>query len=74
MAVHIDHPWSLPSPMQRQLQEVLGGSQISVGRQHEVDGVAGGVDRAVQVYPVSSDPDIGFVHPPGSIRMPSFAV
>ena len=73
MAVHVDHSRPVPGSMQRQLQEVLGGNQISVGRQHEIDGVAGRVNRPIQVYPISGDPNVGLVHPPRSIRMPPFA-
>lgn len=73
MVVHINHsgPGS-PCSVQRQLQEMLGGNQISVGRQHEIDGVPGRVDSAIQVHPLCGYTNIGLVHPPGSIRMPSF--
>lgn len=40
MAIHVDHTWLLSGSMQCQLQKVLGGNQIPVGRQHEIDGVA----------------------------------
>src|SRR5262247_2035487 len=39
MAIDVDHSGPAAGSMQRQLQEVLGGNQVTVGRQHEFDGV-----------------------------------
>jgi hypothetical protein len=74
MSVDVDDSWpDAPCSVQRQLQEVLGSNQIPVGRQHEIDGISGRIDGSIQVHPASGYPNVRFVHPPGSIRMPSFA-
>src|SRR5712692_351053 len=49
------------------------GSEISLGRQHEIDGIACGIHSSVEVRPVAGNSDIGLIHTPGAIRMPTFA-
>ena len=47
------------------MQEEFGRSQVAVGRQHEIDGVIGGINRPIEVRPLGGDPDIGL--PPDKI-------
>jgi hypothetical protein len=43
--VYVDHTRpDLARPPQRYLQEVLGGNDITLGRQHKVDGLSRGVN------------------------------
>ena len=48
MPVHVDHPWRRPAGRQGEPQEQLGRDQVAFGRPHELDGLAGRVDRAIQ--------------------------
>jgi hypothetical protein len=45
--------------------ELPRGKQIALGREHEVDGVTLGINRAIQVRPRAANPNIGFIDPPG---------
>jgi len=51
-------------------KEELGRHQVSLGRQQKIDCVAGRINGSVQVSPLTPDPDIRFIDPPGSVWMP----
>lgn len=40
------------------------GSRVPSGGQQKVDGLAVGIDRAIQVFPLTFDFDVGFIHSP----------
>jgi hypothetical protein len=48
-------------------EEAFGGPRISFCAQHEVDRLAGGIDRAVEVIPFPFDFDVGFIDSVGVI-------
>jgi len=62
-----------PVPDKAQRRNSLAAVRITLGRQHEIDRVTCRIHGSVQVRPVASDPDVRFVHPPGTIGMPEFA-
>ena len=74
MPVDIDHARpDLACPPQGHLQEVLGGDNIPLGRQHKIDGLARGVNGSVEVCPHACNADGDFIDPPGTIGWPKLA-
>ena len=49
------------------LEELLGRSRVSLSRKPEVDCGAAGIDRTIQVPPVSALANVRFVDPPGAV-------
>jgi len=73
MAIDVDHPRRGAAAGQCQPQEQLRREQVALGRQHELDGLAGRIDGAIQVGPTASHLDVRFIHPPGPIRTAQLA-
>src|SRR5262249_45816753 len=46
VSVHVDHARPRPPAGQRKPQKQLGCHKVAIGRQHELDGLAGRIDRA----------------------------
>jgi hypothetical protein len=51
-------------PLECFAQELLGGSQIASLAEPELDRIPVAVNRAIQIPPLATDPDIGFVDMP----------
>ena len=72
MAIDVDHPRLRSTSGQRQPQEHLRRDQVPLRRQHELDGLAGRIDRAIKIRPAARNLDVGLVNPPGPIRTSQF--
>jgi hypothetical protein len=55
---------------ERLTEEALGRPLVPLGAEQEVDGLAGAVDRPVQVAPLTVDPDEGLVDVPRAAARP----
>ena len=51
-------------PLQGSTQEALGRNQIAPLAEPELNGVAVVIDRAIEIPPLASDPDVGLVDMP----------
>ena len=51
-------------------EETQGGGRITLRRQQEVDGLPMCINRAVQLFPLSPDPDVSFIHSPPAPHSP----
>jgi hypothetical protein len=61
----VDHnPLGSAMPLKGSAQEPLGGSQIALLAEPELDRVAVAVDYAIQVHPSTTDFGVSFVHMP----------
>ena len=58
---------------ERLAQEALGRLLVPLGAEPEVDGLAGAVDRPVEIAPLTADPDVGLVDVPGPAAGPEMA-
>src|SRR5215472_6009653 len=74
MPVHVDHPWRRPAGRQGEPQEQLGRDQVAFGRPHEPDGLAGRVDRAIQIGPLACNLNIRLVDAPGTLAIAHLAM
>jgi hypothetical protein len=54
----------LADPLDRLLEVAARSRLVTMGAQQEIDRVAFLVDGAVQIFPLASDLDAGFIHPP----------
>jgi hypothetical protein len=50
------------------VEKMLGCYRVSLRREHEIDGVSGRIDGALQTGPLAGDANVGFVDTPGTIR------
>ena len=73
MAIDVDDPRRRAAAGQCQPQEHLRRDQVALGRQHELDGLAGRIDSAIQVGPVASNLQVGLIDPPRPIRTAQLA-
>ena len=46
------------------LEEVPGGLLVAVGGEQDVDGLSLLVDRAIEVFPLTLNLNVGLIHPP----------
>src|SRR6266481_256899 len=53
--------------LQGSLEELLGRSRVSLSGKPEVNRGAGGIDGTIQVPPVPTLANVGFVDPPGAV-------
>ena len=70
--VHVDvnHPWDRDVFSSQYLsEESIGCSSTSRGSEEETQCVAGLVYSTIQVNPLTSDLDVGFVKPPGVVAL-----
>ena len=66
-------PRRRPASRQHQPQEQLRRDQVAFRRQHELDGLAGRIDRAIQIRPPTCHLYIRFVHAPRPVAMAHLA-
>src|SRR3954453_3264204 len=72
MAIDVDHPRLRSTGGQCQPQKHLRRDQVPLRGQHELDGLAGRIDGAIEIRPAASNLDVGLVNPPGPIRATQF--
>ena len=70
MSVNIDHPRSdFTCTTERHLKEVLGGYSITLRRQHEINGFAGGIHRSIQIGPDAAHANVGLIDSPRTVGL-----
>ena len=66
VAIKRDRAWRPPLVLERPPEKRLGGRDIPLGAEQEIDSLSLLVDRAIEVSPVALDLHVGFIDPPGS--------
>ncbi len=68
VARHLDHPWRDGMCITQQFAAAAcGGARVTSGTTHAIERVAGGIDGAVAVIPITLHLDVRFVNPPGVV-------
>src|SRR5689334_9597701 len=57
---------------QQLTEEVFGGAGVAIRAEHEIQGVAGGIDDPVEVSPLTPHLDVRFIHSPGIVGLFEF--
>src|SRR5208282_5003753 len=66
VAIKRDRAWRPPLVLERSPEKRLGGRDIPLGAEQEIDSLSLLVDRAIEVSPAAFDLHVGFIDPPGS--------
>src|SRR5208283_3339670 len=66
VAIKRNRAWRPPLVLERSPEKRLGGRDIPLGAEQEIDSLSLLVDRAIEVSPVALDLHVGFIDPPGS--------
>ena len=68
--VDIDHPWGGDMRLAQDFAEKPLGCSSTPGLiQEEIECLPGGIDSSIEIQPLASDLDIGFVNPPGIVSL-----
>ena len=66
VAIKRDRARRPPLVLERSPEKRLGGRDIPLGAEQEIDSLSLLVDRAIEVSPAALDLHVGFIDPPGS--------